>query len=132
MLSTALWSLRSDSPRLFFLSDHELSTILSETYNDLPALQKFFEKHLQYNFKANPVSTDTTPEEVDKAMALAREAAGVYVRSRTTKPVEMRGIFKTTSGKWVSYQSYCLYFILHYSRVPNTVSSLAPIISVCK
>ena len=44
MLSTALWSLRSDSPRLFFLSDHELSTILSETYNDLPALQKFFEK----------------------------------------------------------------------------------------
>ncbi len=47
-------------------------------------------------FQANPVSTDTTPEEVDKAMALAREAAGV-------KPVEMRGIFKTANGKWVSY-----------------------------
>jgi hypothetical protein len=50
-------------------------------------------------FQANPVSTDTTPEEVDKAMALAREAAGV-------KPVEMLGIFKTANGKWVSYQSY--------------------------
>jgi hypothetical protein len=47
-------------------------------------------------FKANPVSRHTTPEEVDKAMALAREAAGV-------KPVEMRGIFKTANGKWVSY-----------------------------
>ena len=47
-------------------------------------------------FKSNPVSRHTTPEEVDKAMALAREAAGV-------KPVEMLGIFKTANGKWVSY-----------------------------
>ena len=44
VLSTALWSLRSDSPRLFFLSDHDLLSMLADTFNDLPALQKFFEK----------------------------------------------------------------------------------------
>jgi hypothetical protein len=36
--------LRSDSPRLFFLSDHDLLTMLADTFNDLPALQTFFEK----------------------------------------------------------------------------------------
>jgi len=29
---------------LFFLSDHDLLTMLSDTFNDLPALQPFFEK----------------------------------------------------------------------------------------
>lgn len=42
-IHAALWSIRSDSPRLFFVSNEDLLDMLSKTLNDLPALQQFFD-----------------------------------------------------------------------------------------
>ena len=43
-LTAALWSLRSDSPRLFFLSDTDLLQMLCQCHNNLPALHQFLHK----------------------------------------------------------------------------------------
>ena len=43
-LVAALWSLRSDSPRLFFLSDRDLLQMLCQCHNNLPALHQFLQK----------------------------------------------------------------------------------------
>ena len=43
-LTSALWSLRSDSPRLFFLSDTMLLQMLFQSHNNLPALHGFLDK----------------------------------------------------------------------------------------
>ena len=43
-LTSALWSLRSDSPRLFFLSDTMLLQMLVQSHNNLPALHGFLDK----------------------------------------------------------------------------------------
>ena len=43
-LTSALWSLRSDSPRLFFLPDTMLLQMLFQSHNNLPALHGFLDK----------------------------------------------------------------------------------------
>ena len=43
-LTAALWSLRSDSPQLFFLSDTDLLQMLCQCHNNLPALHQFLHK----------------------------------------------------------------------------------------
>ena len=43
-LVAALWSLRSDSPRLFFLSDNDLLQLLCKSHNNLPALHDYLDK----------------------------------------------------------------------------------------
>ena len=50
LLDTALWSLRFDSPRLFFLTRVDLLHMLFEANNDKPAMYKFI---YRYNLQAS-------------------------------------------------------------------------------
>ena len=45
LLDTALWSLRFDSPRLFFLTRVDLLHMLFEANNDLPAMYKYIDRY---------------------------------------------------------------------------------------
>ena len=44
LLVSVLWSLRSDSSRLFFLAKTDLLHMLFEAHNDLPALYKYIDR----------------------------------------------------------------------------------------
>ena len=44
LVDSVLWSLRSDSPRLFFLTRTDLLSMLFEAHNDLPAMYRYIAK----------------------------------------------------------------------------------------
>ena len=44
LMNAALWSLRFDSPRLFFLTKEDLVHMLFESHNDLPAIYKYIDR----------------------------------------------------------------------------------------
>ena len=44
LLDSVLWSIRSDSPRLFFLTRTDLVNLLFEAQNNLPAMYKYIHK----------------------------------------------------------------------------------------
>jgi hypothetical protein len=44
LMGSVLWSLRSDSPRLFFLATNDLLHMLFEAHNDLPALYQYIDR----------------------------------------------------------------------------------------
>ena len=85
-LPPALWSLRSDSPRLFFLSDTDLLQMLCKSHNNLPALHSYLDK--MFPWFSSLVLKEGTCLQVVKQVRTEKGRENVIFRPRVCRSEE--------------------------------------------